>query len=118
MSDHEIIPPQHPVEPRSRIYLAVMWDGEFVWKAPRQSHMFCHEANLIVLSVPGGGDVLELWKERFGLVPHGTLLTPVQAGLLAAAHVVLAAKDRSWAQNDVLREVRRQLSSSMKLLGE
>ncbi len=120
MADYEIIPRQHFPEPRARIHLAVMWDGEVVWKAPKQTHRFCHEANLIILNVEGS-DLLELWKERYALVPQGVLLTYQQAGLLAAAHVILTAPDRFdyGDRHMALRAIRRQLSTaSVKLLGE
>ena len=120
MADYEIIPRQHFPEPRARIHLAVMWDGEVVWKAPRQTHRFCHEANLIILNVEGS-DLLEVWKERYALVPHGVLLTHQQAGLLAAAHVILISPERFGFddRHEALGVTRSRLSTaSLKLLGE
>ena len=110
---------QRRPEPDRCIHLAVMYDGEVIWKAPRQPRITLYEADLITLNVEGS-HLLEVWKERYGLVPRGAMLTPFQAGLLAAAYVVLSGQARPDIidQRDVLDEIRRQLGSSMKLLGE
>lgn len=93
MTEHEIIPRQHFVDPDRRVYLAVMYDGEVIWNAPRQSRQVVHTANLIIVSEPDG--FLVVWKERFGLVPTGITVTPEQAGLLAAAYVIMSSEEEA-----------------------
>lgn len=94
------------------VHLMVMHDGR-VFGRYLASRQECHAADLIVTE--GIGTTLWVWKDRYDLVSRECILTPQQAGALAAAYVVLSSEEAMRDFGAYLQSVRRQLASAMKL---